>query len=592
MPKVLKYLKNIAPLKNHHFAVIIRPMLNAMNKIIGTVAIATDTLDKHRQIKSLENESVFEQLQLISPLIPANIYWLDTNNTILGLNEKSLQAMGLESYDEVIGKKVRDLYPQEIADRAMRYHSEAIQARTALQHEEVIKDFKTGKIKYFTTLKSPIVVNDKVLGSVGISIDVTERKNMEQELNIAKLNAEHANLLKTNFIQNMQHDIRTPATSVWAVLDNLVTNHQVPDEELLIMLRDSAKQLMEICSDVIDFNKIEQGDTPVLAKRFNIRQVLNNIIDLNKITAFDKGLVLSLSVDEKIPQVLKGDEYRLSRLLINLLGNALKFTAKGSILLSASLVKELERSYIIQFKLQDTGIGMRYEQQSAIYEKFNILNPANLSNYKGSGLGLRIVKKYVDDLGGEINVQSELNKGSIFFIDIPFAKVLLESVYDDQLPCMSVPVVENDKVKSDKKFATVDSGSIKLQQDKTYNVLLIEDNVLALNIGKVILQSLNCRVTTAVDVSSSLQALQQMKFDLVVSDIGLPDGTGADVLSAVKKDSQAINFATPFCLLTANNESEVTRKIKNAGFVKILTKPMIASKLQAILDEYVVATVN
>lgn len=583
---VSESIKNLSTKKIQYFNAVISPLLDDSNQVIGTIGISIDITEEKKKAALLKKETIFEQLNMIAPLIPANVYWLDVNNIIRGVNEKTLQAIGLASYEDIVGKTVYDLYPQDMADIIIQHHNETIKTRKTLKHEEVIKDVKTGETKYFTTVKSPIIDGDEVIGSIGISIDITERKNMEEELNFARIAAESANVLKTNFVQNMQHDIRTPATSVWAVLDNLVSNHQLPDEELLIMLKNSAKQLMDICNDVIDFDRIEHGEIPILSKRFNIWQVLNNIIDLNKIAAFNKGLSLSFSMDEKIPQVIKGDEHRLSRILINLMGNALKFTSKGSIQLTVNLIKELEKKYIIQFKLQDTGIGIHPEKQNTIYEKFNRLSPANRNHYKGSGLGLRIVKKYVDDLGGEINVQSELNKGTIFFIDIPFEKALLETVYDNQLSSSPIPVIEKKPIETNKPLNVAITTSNK-SKGRIYNTLLIEDNILARKVGETILKSLNCHVTTAIDVASALELLHRMKFDLVVADIGLPDGTGIDVIKAVKGDSNALNFTTPFCALTANADPDTIKESEHAGFFKVMAKPMLAGKIEAILNEYV-----
>jgi two-component system aerobic respiration control sensor histidine kinase ArcB len=537
--------------------------------------------------KYVVGQEIFKALEEITSFIPTPIYWEDVNSVILGANNQVLTAIGLKSLDEYIGKSLYELYPKELADKIKIHNEEVMRTGLILKQEEAITDHSTGKIKYFTAVKAPLYDRKGVvIGIIGTSIDISERKEMEEELSLAKVEAESANILKTNFIQNMQHDIRTPASSVWAVLDDIVKNKKTPNQELLIMLRDSAKQLLTICNDVIDFDRIEQGETPLLSKRLDIRQVINNTFELNKIAAFNKGLELICSVDDKIPLVLKGDEHRLARILINLIGNALKFTEKGFISLSAHLLEEHKKGYIIQFKLQDSGIGIPSERIDTLYEKFNRLNPANRNIYKGSGLGLRIVKKYVDDLGGEMNVQTELNKGTIFYIDIPFEKALVNTLYENEafhFEEVTLVAKEEQQIKATEviKLDSPENDEFKL------HILLIEDDILSRKIAKILLNAMGYIVTSVISVKKALEALNHAKFDVVISDIGLPDGTGIDVINIMKKNKFSPNFSTPFIALTANFDRKTITKCKQAGFIEVLAKPMQTHLIHATLTKYV-----
>jgi two-component system aerobic respiration control sensor histidine kinase ArcB len=532
----------------------------------------------HKQVEYLHLENVVKYA-------PGFFYWKDKNSVYLGCNDEFANLAGLKSSAEVIGKTDYDLIWKERAKLYVAIDQEVIKTgKPKLNHEEKIIVSHNRTITAITNKVPLLDSKSNVIGILGITTDITEQKNTEEALSLARIEAESANILKTNFIQNMQHDIRTPASSVAAVLDHLVENNQLPDKELLIMLRNSSKQLLAICNDVIDFDRIEHGNMPVISKRFNLRQLVKNVIELNQITAFDKNLTLLSLIDERIPEVLKGDEHRLSRILINLMGNALKFTQKGSILLNINLIEERKKNYIIQFKLKDTGIGIPFEKQHTIYEKFNRLNPANRNIYKGSGLGLRIVKKYVDDLGGEIHVQSELKKGTIFFIDLPFEKALVETVYDTH-PSQSIVTV-NGKIKG-KKVSLLTNSPAAIPTERKQDVLLIEDNPLARKIGGTILKSINFNVTTAIDVMSAVETLNRVKFDFVVADIGLPDGTGIDIIEAVKADINAINFATPFFALTANADENTKKAAQEAGFIEVMEKPIRINIIQPLIDQFV-----
>lgn len=548
--------------------------------------------------KNLVGREIFEALELVSSFIPAPLYWEDVNSVILGANQYVIKAAGLKSLNEYVGKSLYELYPKKMADAIKSHNDEVMRSGKRLFQDEIIADITTGELRYFTAVKAPLYDKQgQIIGIIGTSIDITERKKMEEDLKTAKVEAESANILKTNFIQNMQHDIRTPASGVWAMLDHLVSTNEIPTKELLITLRNSAMQLFTICNDVIDFDKIENGDTPVLSKRFDLREVLTNVIELNQAIAYEKGLNLSYSIDENIPRALKGDEHRLSKIFVNLLGNAIKFTAKGSVSLTAKLIEERSTDYIIHFEVKDTGIGIPKEASQTLYQTFGRLNPANRGTYKGSGLGLRIVKKYLDDMGGEIYDKSELNQGTSFYINIPFEKSLIQALYDDKpndsANSVSYPPKKEREEPAESLVENIpvvpsrSSGST--MQQANYHVLLIEDDTIARTVAATILKSLSCEVTEAIDVQSALELLKKIRFDCVLSDIGLPDGTGLDIVKTIKKNMQSQNINTPFLALTANADPDIISKGEQAGFLMVMPKPVDKEKMQGCLKKFVIA---
>lgn len=587
----------------------LRPFIN-LNKPIKKSKRSTTLLSSHRKLKISweilpvankskdlglifiigtlvsnlgEKEIQFLQMEDVVKYAPGFFYWKDKNSVYLGCNDEFAKLAGLKSPSEVIGKTDFELIWKDRAQLYVNVDQEVMKAgKPILNHEEKIV-VSNNRVITAITNKVPLRDNrNNVVGMMGITTDITHQKITEEALSLAKVAAESANVLKTNFIQNMQHDIRTPASSVWAVLNDLVENDQIPDKELLTLLRNSSKQLLKICNDVIDFDKIEYGEIPILSKRFDVRDVVSSIMELNQIAAFNKGLSLSCSIDEKIPRVLKGDEHRLSRILINLMGNAVKFTLQGSIKITATLIKETKKNYLIQFKLEDTGIGIPLEKQNTLYEKFNRLNPANRNSYKGSGLGLRIVKKYIDDLEGEINVKSELNKGTIFFIDLPFEKALIETIYDRS---SSYPNLALKTERSAVKVKT-EIPEKRIHPNTQLKVLLIEDTELALKMAQKILNSLNYSVSTAIDVKSSLELLSHEKFDLVLSDIGLPDGTGIDLIKRVKDNKNSLNQSTPFFALTANADTKTIKESKQAGYLTVMEKPLCKETLLSLINVF------
>lgn len=272
--------------------------------------------------------------------LPGAVYWKDLEGHYMGCNKFVAQMAGYENPEQMIGKTDYDFCWSEFADDWRLLDNKVVKENSTIAREEMVK-LANGNVRTELTFKSPLKnEHNEIVGIIGTSLDITERKEMEAALHESQLAAESANIVKTNFIQNMQHDIRTPASSIWAVLEDLVENNKTPDRELLVLLRNSAKQLFAICNEVIDFDRIERGDIPLLSKRINIRDIVSNVIELNQTAAYDRGLKLSFEIDVNVPQVVKGDEHRLSRILLNLIGNALKFTPKGSINLSVHMIKE------------------------------------------------------------------------------------------------------------------------------------------------------------------------------------------------------------------------------------------------------------
>src|SRR3990167_4462072 len=273
------------------------------------------------------------------------------------------------------------------------------------------------------------------IGFAGISSDVTKNKLIEENLRKAKQDAEEANQLKTHFINNMQHDIRTPISGIWGVTQHLSETEADPKKkELLIDLANCSQELLEYCNDLVDFTNIEYNSRPVTKKSFDLRKVLETSIAIQAPAAKAKNLELSLICDSQIPTTIMGDSYRIKRILLNLLSNAIKFTKTGYVKLKANLEKppNHRRSLVIRFAVEDSGIGIPDDKKEMIYEKFMRVDPSNRGIYKGSGLGLRVVKQFVEELNGDIHVESVLNKGTTFIVDLPLTVPLSDSIVDDE----------------------------------------------------------------------------------------------------------------------------------------------------------------
>jgi two-component system aerobic respiration control sensor histidine kinase ArcB len=244
---------------------------------------------------------------------------------------------------------------------------------------------------------------------------------IEHELRQAKALAEQANVIKTEFMRNMEHDIRTPFNGVLAMascLRDLETD--VTKKECLSNIADSAQELLDYCNSLLDFSKIAAGMLAVLNKKFDFKKLIYAIIKIELPAAICKKLELKITYADNIPNILVGDYYRLQRILINLISNAIKFTAIGHIQLHVSLLKQNEKSVLLRIIVADTGVGIAPEHHEYIFEKFSRLNLSNKGTYKGLGLGLRIVKQFMQEMGGEIDLLSSIGEGTRFICTIPF----------------------------------------------------------------------------------------------------------------------------------------------------------------------------
>ncbi|MDF2867287.1 MAG: putative Histidine kinase [Gammaproteobacteria bacterium] len=398
-------------------------------------------LGKHASNKKLSIENIVENIikyyESITGCMPGNVYWLDKNGVAIGCNTNVLNMFGLHSLSEFKGLSFEDMGRIGNWTKAaeLSFKNDTLEVvksgKSKLNIEEPPIPHLDGRVIYFLTSRVPLYdQKGNVVGVVGISIDITELKNTQASLKKAKEQAETANQLKSEFIRNMEHDIRTPFGGIWGLANILYEQESdQTKKELLGDIANSAKELLDYCNSILDFSKVEAGTLPVLEKKFNLPELVNGVIAIEKPAIAIKHLQFEFEYDSALPTILLGDPYRLKRILINLISNSVKFTNDGHINFKVKLVKKTDsRRMIIRFIVEDSGIGMQQEKQNLIYEKFVRLTSSNQGIYKGLGLGLRVVKQFMDEMGGDIELNSALGKGTIFICTIPFKLPLIEDI--------------------------------------------------------------------------------------------------------------------------------------------------------------------
>lgn len=365
---------------------------------------------------------------------PGSIYWKDTDGRYLGCNRFMVKTAGLNSRDEIIGKTDYELWPgnaKKIRDNDLS----VIDSGEPLWLEEKV-DLENKAPMYFASSKIPLRDEaNRIIGIIANSIDITKLKNTEHDLLIEKRKVEESNRVKQDFLENMEHDIRTPLNGILGVA-NLLLDQENCDEEKREMFSDiliCSKELLGYFDRILDFSRLENGLVPVVDEPFSIRKMTESLINIHKVAVNQKALKLNANIEPKVPEILLGDPYRIQRILLNLIGNAVKFTSQGRVDVFVSfLPSELDlRSGILKLVIKDTGIGISKDRQRGIYEKFTRGTPSNQGVFKGQGLGLRIVKQFVSELEGDIYLSSEINRGSEFDIYLPIKTSLKKEASND-----------------------------------------------------------------------------------------------------------------------------------------------------------------
>ncbi|PJE10731.1 MAG: hypothetical protein CK430_09810 [Legionella sp.] len=394
------------------------------DKVIGLIAISfPGSRGQEYQKSEITLKHIIDNL-------PEHVYWKGIDGNYLGCNLMQAYDLNLKSPEEIIGKTDYDLSPKDKADAFRAIDEKIFKEGKSIDTEEVIE--KKGQNVVVLSKKIPLYDdNKKLIGLLGISFDISERKKMEESLKKSQIAAEVANQAKTEFIRNMEHQLRTPFSGMYSIVEYLARIETDPEKkELLEVTYQSAEEFLELLNDILDFSRNQIESEPILAKKFDLDKTLAKVINLEKPTASLKQIQLNYLFPAKIPRIYMGDPRRVTRILINLLNNAIKFTEQGQVTVQVKVPRVQKKLCVVQLIVRDTGIGITEDKQAYIYQKFYRLHPANQNRYKGAGLGLYIVKELLDDLDGEIEVESAPGKGSIFICTLPLKRPLLDDFVD------------------------------------------------------------------------------------------------------------------------------------------------------------------
>lgn len=528
-------------------------------------------------------------LEEIISYMPGHVYWKGIDGIYLGCNLNLANVLQLKSPQAIAGLKVHDLVSDEINSSMVA----AIDTAVMSNNKEVVVEEEgldaEGNWAYYFTKKQPLHDSQgHVVGMLGVSLDITKRKLAEEAAVKAKEEAEAASRAKTEFLANMSHDVKTPLSGVIAIAELLAQRLQSSDKRLIEDVQSCGKTLMSFFENCIELSKMDLAQLKEINQPFSMAKIVEAIHSLFVPSATAKKLFFSASQDPQLPAVLIGNQINIYRVILNLVGNAIKFTPSGSVHLSIVLDHRVDdANIVVKIMVQDTGIGIPKDKQAVIFEKLQRLTPSYYNKQEGHGIGLYIVDQYVQAMQGTIEVDSVEGVGSKFIVTIP-----LKIAPSDEANIVIPPKLSAQEVPAARVPKPI-TQSLSNAQDQVYQanaprVLLVEDNPLIQAVTRQMLQTTQVNVDVASTGKEALDLFESKKYNLVYMDIGLPDMDGYEVSQRLRAiEAQTKSPKTPILALTAHATVDVKTFCIGAGMQGVLNKPLSCKQARQIFDRYI-----
>ena len=513
--------------------------------------------DKNERLENLA--SLVDNSQEITCIFNIRTFRIEEVNSTF----KSM--LGYEP-SEVLGSTLISFFNEEDLVETKKIVKEEIKRRSEIFSFENRIVCKNGTQKWMRW--KIIVKNNKgFANAMDISVrKMTERKlsdnlaylvRINKELTEAKRVAEASVQVKQEFMANMSHEIRTPMNAIIG-FTNLLLKTDLNDDQRkqLENVKFSGENLIVIINDILDFSKIEAGKLAIEEAPFNLHEVTNNLLELMGPQVKEKGLSLELNQQEEISKYLIGDAVRLNQILLNLLSNALKFTQEGGITLSVDLMKKEDKTLFLQFKVKDTGIGIKKEKQETIFDSFTQAEGDTTRKFGGTGLGLTIVKMLVQLMNGNVSLESEPGVGTTFIVDLPFN------------------LDESDRQKEEEEEKGVEKNLGELE------VLLAEDNEMNQILAKRVIASFGFKLDVAENGAKELERFKEKDYDIILMDIMMPEMDGLEATRRIREDFPEGKKDIPILAMTAFVFSEEEDyKYLESGMNDYILKPFHPDKL-------------
>jgi PAS domain S-box-containing protein len=552
---------------------------------------------RHRQELT---EQILDQL-------PIPVFLKDRDGHFLRFN-KQFEEFTQRTREEILGRTIEHFASPRWAETTRQEDSLAWSSGRMVTSERRLMSFDPPR---------DVLVSRNVINSGGRSymlgyfIDISEQRAARDAMQRAVESAEAASRAKSEFLANMSHEVRTPMNGIIGMTELVLESELTPEQRAdLGLVKASADALLSIVDDILDFSKIEAGKLDIEDVPFDLRQMVEDSVRVMALRARQKGLALRCDLPAGLPRNMRGDPGRLRQVLINLIGNAVKFTSEGGITVALALGREDDERCEIAFSVSDTGIGVPQEKQKLIFEAFAQVDGSTTREYGGTGLGLTICRRLVILMQGQIGVRSEPGQGSTFSFTVPLRHTGLAPVAP--LPALQVPGGGALQAESREQSLrdrmqphwsglpppgpapgspapgspASSSGFGAEPRAGSLRVLLAEDNPVNQRLALRLLEKMGHRVTLVDSGLTALELATQGRYDLVLMDVQMPGLDGLAATRHIRQWEQATGHRTPIVAMTARAMAGDRERCLEAGMDDYLSKPVDVARLRELLARY------
>jgi PAS domain S-box-containing protein len=497
----------------------------ALRKLNDNLELAVE--NRTAELRSI-TDAAHDAILMVDPR-GAISYWNTAAERIFGYS--AAEALGKNLHDFLVPERYHAAYLAAFPEFVLSGRGQAIGKTLELSARR-----RDGR-EIAVSLSLSAVQLQGAWHAVGILSDITERKQMEDNLRAAMQAAEAANVAKGEFLANMSHEIRTPMNGVIGMTGLLLdTSLDREQRRYAEIIRSSGEHLLVLVNDILDYSKIEAGELDLEIVEFDLRDLLESFAAPLAMRARGKGIEFECAIEPNVPSRVYGDPGRLGQVLTNLAGNAIKFTKQGRVAVQASLAFETATEAVVRFTVQDTGIGIAPGGRPKLFEKFTQADTSTTRRYGGTGLGLAICKQLAELMGGQIGVNSQAGIGSEFWFTVRMGKLARYT-----LSAAAVTSVR------------VSPATPSIVQWQGTRILVAEDNVANQNVAVGILRKLGLQAEAVADGTEAIEALKTLPYDLVLMDVQMPEMDGLKATRIIRDLASAVkNHQIPVIAMTVS----------------------------------------
>lgn len=519
---------------------------DSAGQVVGLIGISHDITARKQTETDLRRSR--DEWERTFDAMAELIFIIDANHRIIRINQAALDALGVSRAQALQAPCYLCMHGKGAPPETCP------QSQTLLDHDNHCVETLVERLgRSFQVTTIPMFDADgNYEATVHVAHDITQRKQHEAELELAREAADAANQAKSEFLANMSHEIRTPMNGVIGMSQLLRFTELTPEQsEYLHSIELSADNLLSLINDILDLSKIEAGKVELEYADFSLRKTINDIVSTQISRIHQKRLQIKADLSAAVPDLLVGDQLRIKQILLNLLSNAIKFTDQGSITIGAAVVSQDGAQMVLRLSVGDTGIGISPEAMERIFAPFTQADSSTTRRYGGTGLGLAICRKLAELMGGRIWAESGDGNGSVFHLELPFA-------VPRQLICST-----DDR-----------PDAIPVWSGTPLALLVAEDNPVNARFISTLLTKIGHQVTTVENGRQALERWQKQRFDCILMDVQMPIMSGTEALQTMLAIDQIGGGHTPVIALTANALRGDRERLLADGFDGYVTKPV------------------